>query len=125
MTIDELAELVGENGLHTIAHRAGGQRRYVPKSAEGLEGTIWSWTDAAWHPDLRQRLISRLGGTRVTIPTALAVERRDARRTAARMLKGDASVSDAAVAKRTGLSRRTVGRIRKTPRESMTKGDPQ
>lgn len=114
MPIDELLELLGPQGLERLAQRHGGSRQYVPTTDEALLGSAWCrGTRLAEDPQGRGRLRRLHGGARIAVPLPESVRRLGRRRHAERLLRFRPDLSASEVARASGVSRRTVGRLRR------------
>ncbi len=99
---DELAELLGEQGLAALSKARGGRRVHVPRRIRAGH-----WLAELLGPEAAGRLAFQYGGCRVEIPSRPPPASRDAR---IRELRAAGSPV-AAIASETGLSRRQVYRI--------------
>ena len=100
---DELAGLIGEEGLRRLATRRGGRRLYIPSKVRPLH-----WLALLLGQDAADALAFRYGGDRIVIPElglARATRNEEIRRCHA------AGASAADVADRFGLSERQVWRV--------------
>ena len=99
---DELAELLGEQGLAALSKARGGRRIHVPRRIRPGH-----WLAELLGPEAAGRLAFRFGGCRIDVPLRPPPASRDAR---IRELRA-AGESIAAIAAQTGLSIRQVHRI--------------
>ena len=114
-----LSAIFDQESLELLAARAGGRRCYVPVDPATAAGK-WPW--AGCSNDALERLCAEAGGESVAVPTAGYVARIAAKRRAREMFRARSSSIQEVVAA-TGLSRRTVQRLRL--RENSTGGRGQ
>lgn len=100
---DELAELLGEQGLAALCAARGGRRVYVPRSV-----CAGHWLAELLGPEAADALAWRYGGCRIEIPE-LGARRANRNEEIRRCHAAGASMAD--VADRFGLSERQVRRI--------------
>jgi len=105
MTVRGLIDLLGAERALMLSRRFGGQRIYIP-SAPPRPGTAAH----AMGVDVWQALRADFRGERIRIPGYGALKRYVRRQRAVAMLNAGESVS--AVARVTGLSDRTIRRIK-------------
>ena len=99
---DELAELLGPEGLASLAEARGGRREYIPKRIPPGH-----WLGRALGREKAEALASRYGGCRLDIPRTPPARGRNRRIRELRRL----GWSVPRVAAETGLSERWVRRI--------------
>lgn len=99
---DELAELLGEQGLAALCAARGGRRAYIPCSIGPGH-----WLAELLGPEAAERVAFHYGGCRIDVPLRPPPADRDARICELRA----AGESVAAIAAETGVSRRQVYRI--------------
>jgi len=68
-TFESLAELIGKEGALSLSEQYGGETLYIRKSVVMDDGIRHPWLDFIG-AGAAQRLIARLGGKRVYIPSA-------------------------------------------------------
>lgn len=117
MRIERLIQLVGLTDLRRLGAK-GWDRIYVSKTVERTLANNWS---RALSPEKRAAVVAALveaaAGETVILPTGRALDahlrRLALRELAERLVAADPQMSDSAVARNAGVSRRTVARIRR------------
>lgn len=99
---EELAELLGEQGLAALSKARGGRRIHVPRRIRPGH-----WLAELLGPEAAGRLAFRFGGCRIGVPSRPPAASRAAR---IRELR-EAGESVAAIASETGLSERWIYRV--------------
>ena len=108
MTLGDWIDRFGEPAVEKLAQRLGGRRVYIPAGRllpDGLRDALGEQAD---------ELRSSHAGLRVEIPPLIAVQRERARRGVRHQALNliASGLSDRDVARTTGLSRRSVARLR-------------
>ena len=116
MKLDRLADTVGIDTLERLAGPAP-RRLYVPKTAARLADSAWCrGTGLDTEPMRMAMLVAACGGETVEVPSLSSIHTMYRRRNALRLLRETgpaAPYSDAEISRRTGLSRRSVARLRR------------
>ena len=101
---DELAELLGEEGLLALSAERGGRRAMIPRRIPPGH-----WLEEAVGREAAERMAFHYGGCRIYIPTGRAARRRERRARILGLRRQGRSVAEIAAAE--GVSDRWVWRV--------------